>query len=116
MQMGWLREKNLVCSSDEMSASMRELMLTSFLLLFLGESVHEQLVLRHVHVHSHEVYPIHYAAAAAAHLMPMLLKEDEEEGCQHMLLISLFVIATFKAHYSTTSLPDLAQLFWRAVS
>ena len=73
MQMAWLRERNSVCSSDEMSASMRELMLASmFLLLFLGESVHEQLVLRHVH-------PIHYYAAAA-HLMPKLLKEDEEKG------------------------------------
>ena len=56
---------------------MRVLMLASmFLLLFLGESVHEQLVLRHVHVH--EVYPIYYDAAA--HLMPKLLKEDDKEG------------------------------------
>ena len=60
---------------------MRELMLASmFLLLFLGESVHEQLVLRHVHVQAYEVYSIHYAAAAAAQLMPKLLKEDEEKG------------------------------------
>ena len=51
-----------------------------FLLLFLGESVHEQLVLRHVHVQAYEVYSIHYAAAAAAQLMPKLLKEDEEKG------------------------------------
>ncbi len=65
------------------------MLVSMFLLLFLGESVHEQLVLRHVHVHAQEIY------AAAAHLMPMLLKEDEEEGCQHMLLISLF-IATFQ--------------------
>ena len=77
MQMAWLRERNSVCSSDEMSASMRELMLASmFLLLFLGESVLEQLVLRHVHVHAQEIY----AAAAAHFLMPKLLKEDEEKG------------------------------------
>ena len=75
MQMAWLRERNSVCSSDEMSASMRELMLASmFLLLFLGESVHEQLVLRHVHVHAKVIY-----AAAAHFLMPKLLKEDEEK-------------------------------------
>lgn len=79
MQMAWLRVRNSVCSSDEMSASMRELMLASmFLLPFLGESAQEQLVLRHVHVEAYEVYPIHYAAAA--HSMPMPLKEVEDEG------------------------------------
>ena len=76
-----------------------------FLLLFLGESVHEQLVLRHVHVHAQEIY------AAAAHLMPMLLKEDEEEGCQHMLLISLFVIAPFQTIIKQQLLPSCPTFF-----